>query len=127
MANNAIFGGFAIVKFSGGTLVECTKWDAAPTAKTLDATTFDSGGWEEVKMGLRGWSGSFETRNLSQVNYLGTIAVGSFYTGTAASSLTPVYSGTVMVSDSPISVSYDALITLKHTFKGCGALTISIS
>jgi len=123
MSNNAMAGMYAQIKLGAGSMLECKDWDITPTAKALDATTFDSQSWEEVKMGLRGWSGTFTTQNLSQTSYLGTIIVGSFYTGTAASSLTPVYTGTLMVETMPITVPVADIIHLKFTFKGTGPLT----
>ena len=122
--SNAVSGQSGSVNV-GGTVVEVVKWDITPTTDHLNATSMSSGGWKEGKLGLKGWSGNFETRVWT--NFFGSSGVGSFYVGTAASSTTPVFSGTVLFQNNAVAVPHDNLTTYNYTFTGSGSLTITVS
>ena len=120
----------AVVGMSGKILIgtevtEIRNWSIDRNADAVDSTSMSSSGKREFKVGVTSWSGSFETINY--VSLHGSAAIGSFYTGTAASSTTPVYAGTVIITNAGVATSFDGLVVYAHTFQGSGACSPTVS
>jgi hypothetical protein len=122
--SNAVVGMLGKVMF-GTEVTEIGAWSIERGADAIDSTSMSSGGKKEFKVGLTSWNGSFETINY--VNLHGSVGVGSFYTGTAASSTTPVFAGTVIITNAGVAAPHDNLVRYAHTFQGSGICTPTIS
>lgn len=123
--SNAVVGMSGKVIFSGAEVVEVTDWGVEPVADTPETSSMSSGGNREYKIGMKGWTGNFNTNNFINLN--ASVAVGSFYVGSAAASYNPVYSGTVLIKSAPVAATYDGIVKYSHTFQGSGPLTVSIT
>lgn len=123
--SDAVAGYSGQVKFGGNVVAEVRNWTLSRATKALDATSMSSNGWREKKAGIREFSGSFEM--LKYLDIAGSSAVGSFYTGTAAGSTTPVFSGTILITDEPTECPFDDLVVYKVTFEGSGSVTAAVS
>jgi predicted secreted protein len=109
----------------GSEVTEIRNWNIDRGADAIDATSMSSGGKKEFKVGLTSWNGSFETINY--VNLHGSVAIGSFYTGTAASTTTPVFAGTVIITNAGVATPHDNMVAYAHTFQGSGVCTPTTS
>lgn len=109
----------------GAEVVDIRNWDIAQPVDAVETTSMSSGGNGEFAVGISRWSGSFET--LDWVDLSGTQTVGSFYTGAAATASTPVFAGTVIVTDAGIAVPYDGVVAYRHTFQGSGPLAVTVA
>lgn len=108
--------------------------ELAISVNDVDATSFGSGGYTEIKGGLKSGSlsidfhqdyaaGSVEATIFPLVGTLATavIVAGN---GTAASSTTPAYTATVMVNAwNPVSGSVGDLSTVSVTWPTSGAIS----
>jgi len=118
--SNAVVGMFGKVVFAGAEVLEIENWEVTPKADAPETSTMSSGGNREYKIGMKGWSGSFAT--IAPVNLVGSVGVGSFQVGTAAS---PVYSGTVLITQNAIAATYDGIVKYSHTFQGSGPFGVA--
>jgi predicted secreted protein len=123
--SDAVVGLRGKVTFSGTEITEIQKWSITPTGKEINTSSMSSGGNYEYKMGMKGWSGSFDT--IKYLNLHGSTAIGSFFVGSVASTNEPVYHGTVLITSIPITTDYDDKVVWSHSFQGSGALTIAVS
>ena len=123
--SDAVSGQNGKILFTGGTIIEIRNWNIARPADALDTTSMSSGGWKENKIGLKGWSGDFEV--IKYVDLHGSQALGSFYVGTAAGTTTPVFAGTISITDAGIATPYDNIVAYRHTFQGSGPCTATVS
>ncbi|MCP8970572.1 phage major tail protein, TP901-1 family [Ectobacillus ponti] len=123
-----------IIKVNTGTIASPTWTTVAAQrggtlkrdADTLDLTTKDSAGWQELDYGLRSWG--IEADGLLVENDAGYLALENAYmtrtkvqvfAQTAAGSK---YQGMAVLKSFPIEMPYDDSATYKVTFEGSGAL-----
>jgi hypothetical protein len=124
--SEAVPGKYGKVVIVGtGEVLEIESWDIARPQDVLDASSMSSNGHREKKFGMDDWNGSFTTKKA--VDLRGIVAVGSFFTGSAATSSTPAYSGTILISDAGINTPFEELVKWNHTFEGSGACTVHTS
>jgi predicted secreted protein len=126
MASNAVICKSGTLTFSGSAVVEVRNIRITKKSETIDTSSMSSGGNRERKFGMNDWSGSFEV--LAYNNSLqGSAAVGSFCSGTAASSYTPMFSGTVLIGAIDATMQYDKELVLAYSFEGSGPCTAAIT
>lgn len=123
--SDSVAGYSGKVVFNENVVAEVRNWTVNRPTKALDATSMSSGGWREKKAGVREFSGNFEI--LKYLDIAGSVAVGSFFTGTAAGSNTPAFSGTILITDEPAECPFDDLVVYKVNFEGSGSLTSSVA
>jgi len=124
--SNAAIGKVGKILLTGATVVEIRNWSIDRDVDQIDTSSMSSGGNREFKPGMAKWSGSFET-----IAYVDLVTIqnviGSFFVGSAASTLTPCYAGTVNISKAPVEVPYDKEVAYKHAFVGSGPCTVTTS
>ncbi len=103
----------------GGALTGIKNWAITPTTETHDSTSMSSGGKRQRTVGIDDWTGSFETVDFPGLTLTGTQALATFTTPSNS------YVGTVIVTEDPVTVPHDDLITWAVSFEGHGALTKS--
>jgi predicted secreted protein len=109
----------------GAEVAEIRNWKIARPQDTHDTSSMSSGGNREKKHGMKDWNGTFET--IKYVDLSGTSVVASFYVGASATASTPIYSGTILISDAPVNVPYDDVVNYEHAFEGSGPCTPATS
>ena len=108
-----------------GEIVEIRNWTLNRPMETPDATSMSSGGVREKKPGIKDGSGSFETINFQDLQ--GLEAVGSLQVGAAATASTPIFAGTILITDAPVETPYDDIVSYKHTFECSGPITVTVT
>ncbi|MBA4541978.1 hypothetical protein H1164_03550 [Thermoactinomyces daqus] len=108
---------------------EVGNWELDIGAADLDATTFDSGGWEESIAGLKNWTVKLDVKwNMSDVGQkalqdaiLGgtTVTLDLYPQGTGTSK----YSGSVLLTSLKVTTPVDDIVQGSFEGKGTGALT----
>lgn len=127
MAPKTGLGGSVVYMTGGTTLVaKVREWSLDFSNNLVDVTAFTDE-WEDVRPGIRGYSGSFSMIADTDGSH-GTIRAAAL-AGSAVSlrlydSSTTYYNiGTAYIEGSSPSVSYDGAAEDSYSFKGSGALT----
>lgn len=111
----------------GAARTEVVRWEVTPKQNMKDSASMSSSGWEEKTGCLKGWEGNFETREY-QGDMVGSRIVGTFKTGTGVpghSNTEKVITGSIAITDAPIAVPHDDLISWRYNFQGHGSYAIS--
>jgi len=116
MATAAISGKDGSVS-SDGSVAEVKGWSAVLTARTLDATSFDSAGWEEYVVGLKG--GTFEFNSLTDQIAVGDVA--ALQLNTSATTI----SGAAKIEEGPVECEVDGIVMFRYRGKFSGVITIT--
>lgn len=145
MATQAIAGRSTLCQLSNGSAStsatalgdgrQVVDYELTVERPTIDATSFDSSGWNESIAGVAGWSGSVES--IARVDDISVTTLDNFL-GTLRGSLSPFYSlllqlsttgtgprwtGTVRLTQVELSQSYDEVLRQRVAFRGVGAFT----
>ena len=123
--SSAVTGTIGKVIVAGSEVVEIRNWTIDRNMDSPETSSMTSAGNREYKGGMKGWSGSFET--VKYVNLHGTEAVGSFQVGATASASTPIFAGTVLITNAPVNVPFEDTVAYAHTFQGSGPCTPTVS
>lgn len=100
------------------------------SSDTFDATNKDSLGWKEFEAGFKEWS--IEADGLVLTTDIGYVALETAYTSGAKVKVQIIdangadYTGSAIVTDLPIDMPYDDLVTYSCTLQGTGALTKTV-
>lgn len=100
------------------------------SSDTFDATNKDSLGWKEFEAGFKEWS--IEADGLVLTDDTAYTALETAYTAGAKVKVQIMdangsdYTGTAIVTDLPIDMPYDDLVTYSCTLQGTGALTKTV-
>lgn len=122
--SQAVSGKSGSVEFSSK-LAEVKGFTLNADCNTPDVTSTDSNGWAEFVAGVKSWSGSFDT--LVCVDLVGSVGVGSFKVGTAASASTPIFTGTIIVKGPSATLAVEGEVRYSYNFQGTGPLTIDLT
>jgi len=120
-AVTGIIGKVGIV--GSGEILEIRNWTMDRNLDVPETSSMSSGGNREYKAGMKGWAGSFET--IKFVDLHGTEAVGTFQVGASASASTPVFTGTILITNAPVNVPFDDTVAYAHTFQGSGPVAVA--
>jgi len=121
--SNAVVGKSGKVIFSNSEVVAIKNWKIDRNTDAVETSSMSSGGNRSYKGGMKDWGGSFETNEF--VDLAGQTAVGSFSVGTAAATSTPIFSGTVIITNAPVDAAFDGVVAYAHTFKGSGPCAVT--
>lgn len=116
MANVSISGKAGSVT-GGNSASNIKEWSCSLSAEALDSTNFDSAGWREFTIGLKGGEGSFTALGVPPT----TGAAASLALLTSTSTLT----GAAIIDVVDYSVDVAGLVEYTANFKFNGVVTIS--
>ena len=120
MTTSAVTGKAGVVNI-GGALSEVFNWQMDRNTEAVEATSFDSSGNREYVAGLFGWAGSFSSYTFS--NKTGAQAAATFQVGASADTSNPKFTGSIIITNEPVSVPVDGAVEYAYTFQGTGACT----
>lgn len=122
--SSAVTGCNGTVTF-GSKVAELKGFTINVDVNTPDVTSTDSNCWAEFLAGIKSWSGSFEA--LTCVDLIGSVGIGSFAVGTAASASTPIFTGTVIVKGPSATLAVENEVRYSYNFQGSGPLAIDLT
>ena len=120
MTTPALTGKDGVVNI-GGVIAEVTQWSMDRNTEAVEATSMTSGGNREFVAGLFGWSGTFTL--LKFINKTGAQAAATFQVAAAAGTASPKFSGSILITNEPVTVPVDGRVEYAYTFTGTGANT----